>query len=72
MRENLALKRPRTDDFKIHPEALTSSEGTEIFMDRGYSSRLAPIGEKQTVHVERALETISWNRSGCANRRMST
>jgi len=49
MRENLALNGLVPDTFKIHPEALTSSEGTEVFMDRGYSSRLAPIGEKKTI-----------------------
>jgi FkbM family methyltransferase len=49
LRENLALNGVASDDFTIHPEALTSSEGTEAFMDRGYSSRLAPIGEQKNI-----------------------
>ena len=49
LRENLALNDLVADNFKIHPEALTSTEGTEIFMDRGYSSRLEPTGEKKNI-----------------------
>ncbi len=51
LRENLALNGLTEGDFTIHPEALTSSEGSEVFMDRGYSSRLAPVGEKQNVSL---------------------
>jgi FkbM family methyltransferase len=62
LRENLALNDLVVDDFKIHPEALTSTEGTEIFMDRGYSSRLEPTGEKKEIRLsarwKRFLESI--------------
>src|SRR4051812_3662934 len=62
LRENLTLNDLLADDFKIHPEALTSSEGTEVFMDRGYSSRLAPTGEKKHLSLsarwKRFLESI--------------
>ncbi len=46
LRENLRLNGLKVDDFVIHAEGLTSSVGSESFMDRGYSSRLASGGEK--------------------------
>ncbi len=49
--ENLALNGLTNSDFIIHPEGLTSSEGSEVFMDRGYSSRLAPVDEKQKLSL---------------------
>ena len=62
LRENLVLNGLTPSDFTIHPEALTSSEGSEVFMDRGYSSRLAPVGEKENVTLsarwKRFLEAI--------------
>jgi FkbM family methyltransferase len=49
--ENLALNDFPTGDFVIHPEGLTSSAGSQIFMDRGYSSRLAPSDEKPRLSL---------------------
>jgi FkbM family methyltransferase len=64
--ENLALNGLTNGDFTIHPEGLTSSEGSETFMDRGYSSRLAPVGEKPKVSLsarwKRFLESIGLRR----------
>ena len=40
LRENPALNGLPVDDFIVHSEGLTSSEGSETFMDRGYGSRL--------------------------------
>jgi len=64
--ENLALNGLTDGDFIIHPEGLTSSEGSESFMDRGYSSRLAPVGEKSKVSLsarwKRFLESIGLRR----------
>lgn len=64
--ENLALNGLTTNDFVIHPEGLTSSQGSESFMDRGYSSRLAPPGEKQKVSLstrwKRFLESVGLRR----------
>ena len=51
LRENLLLNGLTIDDFVIHPEGLTSSAGSETFMDRGYSSRLAAGGEKKKVSL---------------------
>ena len=51
LRENLLLNGLTIDDFVIHPEGLTSSAGSETFMDRGYSSRLAGGGEKKKVSL---------------------
>lgn len=47
LRENLALNSLTNADFVIHPEGLTSSEGSVNFMDRGYGSRI-PRDEKET------------------------
>ena len=44
--ENLALNDLPVADFVIHEEGLTSSTGSQSFMDRGYSSRLDPSGGK--------------------------
>jgi FkbM family methyltransferase len=41
LNENLVLNSLTRDDFMIHVEGLTSSAGSQYFMDRGYSSRLA-------------------------------
>ncbi|MGH8094057.1 MAG: FkbM family methyltransferase [Chthoniobacterales bacterium] len=62
LRENLLLNGLTIDDFVIHSEGLTSSEGSGSFMDRGYSSRLALAGEKKRVswsaRWKRFLESI--------------
>ncbi|MEO8439733.1 MAG: FkbM family methyltransferase [Spartobacteria bacterium] len=62
LRENLALNGLTNQEFVIHPEGLTSSEGSETFMDRGYGSRLAPIGAKQKLSLsarwKRLLESV--------------
>jgi FkbM family methyltransferase len=62
LRENLLLNGLPADDFVIHPEGLTSSAGSETFMDRGYSSRLAAGGEKHKVSLstrwKQLLESI--------------
>ena len=66
LRENLALNGLTDSDFKIHPEGLTSSEGSQAFLDRGYSSKLAPVGEKKNVSLSRRwkgfLESIGLRR----------
>ena len=66
LRENLALNGLPESDFTIHPEGLTSSEGSQIFMDRGYTSKLAPVGETQKVSLSRRwkglLESIGLRR----------
>jgi FkbM family methyltransferase len=49
--ENLALNGLTSSDFTIHPEGLTSSEGSEILMDRGYSSRLAAPGRAANLSL---------------------
>jgi FkbM family methyltransferase len=46
LRENLELNGLTIDDFIIHSQGLTSSAGRQIFLDRGYSSRLAAGGDK--------------------------
>jgi len=65
--ENLVLNGLTTDDFVIHPEGLTSSAGSQSFMDRGYSSRLASEGVTTTVSLSRRwkhfLETMGLRRS---------
>lgn len=67
LRENLFLNGLTESDFTIHPEGLTSSEGSQTFMDRGYSSRLAPVGEKQKITLSRRwksfLETVGLRRA---------
>jgi FkbM family methyltransferase len=66
LRENLLLNGLTSDDFVIHSEGLTSSEGSETFMDRGYSSRLASGGEKESLSLsarwKRFLESIGLRR----------
>jgi FkbM family methyltransferase len=62
LRETAALNGLSDDDFTVHSEGLTSSEGSEIFMDRGYGSRL-PRNEKDrrvslSTHWKRLLERI--------------
>lgn len=65
--ENLLLNGLTDNDFTIHPEGLTSSEGSQTFMDRGYSSRLAAVGENQKVKLSQRwkgfLESIGLRRS---------
>ena len=51
LNENLILNGLTRDDFVIHSEGLTSSAGSQTFMDRGYSSRLAPDGGKGTISL---------------------
>jgi FkbM family methyltransferase len=51
LNENLILNGLTRDDFVIHGEGLTSSDGSQTFMDRGYSSRLAPQGVRPTVSL---------------------
>jgi FkbM family methyltransferase len=46
LRENAALNALTNDDFIVHSEGLTSSEGSESFLDRGYGSRI-PRNEKE-------------------------
>ncbi|MBA2435784.1 MAG: FkbM family methyltransferase [Chthoniobacterales bacterium] len=66
LRENLLLNDLAETDFTIHPEGLNSSEGSQAFQDRGYSSKLAPAGEEQTVSLSRRwkafLESIGLRR----------
>jgi FkbM family methyltransferase len=40
LQENAALNGLPSDDFIVHFEGITSSEGSETFMDRGFGSRL--------------------------------
>ena len=65
--ENLTLNGLTNGDFTIHPEGLTSSEGSDTLMDRGYSSRLAGPGERQNLSLsarwKRLLESIGLRRS---------
>jgi FkbM family methyltransferase len=62
LNENLILNGLTRDDFVIHAEGLTSSAGSQTFMDRGYSSRLAPEGAKPGVSLsarwKRLLEAV--------------
>lgn len=64
--ENLVLNGLTDSEFTIHPEGLTSSEGSQTFMDRGYSSRLAPAGEKQKLSLSQRwkglLESVGLRR----------
>jgi FkbM family methyltransferase len=66
LRENMELNGLTIDNFTIHPEGLTSSAGSETFMDRGYSSRLAPVAEKRRTSLstrwKRFLEAIGLRR----------
>jgi len=62
LNENLILNGLTRDDFVIHAEGLTSSAGSQTFMDRGYSSRLAPEGAKPGISLsarwKRLLEAV--------------
>ncbi|HEY3663508.1 MAG TPA: FkbM family methyltransferase [Chthoniobacterales bacterium] len=64
--ENLLLNGLTDNDFTIHPEGLTSSEGSQAFLDRGYSSKLAPAGGNEMVSLSRRwkgfLEAIGLRR----------
>jgi FkbM family methyltransferase len=62
LHENATLNGLRSDDFIVHREGLTSSEGTETFLDRGYGSRI-PLSEKEkrislSTRWKRLLERI--------------
>jgi FkbM family methyltransferase len=57
LNENAALNGLTNDDFIVHPEGLTSSEGSESFMDRGYGSRI-PRSEKE----KRVSFSTRWKR----------
>ncbi|HEY1583279.1 MAG TPA: FkbM family methyltransferase [Chthoniobacterales bacterium] len=67
LRENLGLNGLTNSDFTIHAEGLTSSAGSETFMDRGYSSRLGRAGEARNESLsarwKRLLETIGLRRA---------
>ena len=67
LRENLALNGLTTNEFIIHSQGLTSTEGNETFLDRGYSSRLAADGGKIAISLSRRwkrfLEKIGLRRS---------
>ena len=66
LNENLLLNGLTSDDFVIHPEGLTSFAGSQTFMDRGYSSRLASDDVKKGVTLsarwKRFLEAIGLRR----------
>ena len=66
LRENMELNTLAPDEFIIHSEGLTSSAGCETFMDRGYSSRLAPVAEKRKASLstrwKRFLEAVGLRR----------
>jgi FkbM family methyltransferase len=66
LEENLTLNGLTKSEFIIHSEGLTSSQGNESFMDRGYSSRLAPPGERQKLSLsarwKRFLESVGLRR----------
>ena len=51
LNDNLVLNGLTRDGFVIHAEGLTSSAGSRTFMDRGYSSRLAPEGVQRAVSL---------------------
>jgi FkbM family methyltransferase len=62
LRENAALNGLTNGDFIVHPEGLTSSEGSKSFLDRGYGSRI-PRNEKErrislSTRWKRFLERI--------------
>ena len=67
LNENLILNGLTKDDFAIHGEGLTSSAGSQTFMDRGYSSRLAPDGVTSNVSLsarwKHFLEAVGLRRS---------
>ena len=61
LQENLTLNGLTSGAFTIHREGLTSSVGSETFVDRGYSSRLAQAGGAPlslSARWKRWLETI--------------
>jgi FkbM family methyltransferase len=49
--DNLCLNGLAESDFAIHSEGLTSAEGEETFLDRGYSSRLKGSNGQERVHL---------------------
>ena len=66
LNENLVLNGLTRDDFVIHSEGLTSSAGSQTFLDRGYSSRLASEGVKASVSLsarwKHSLEAVGLRR----------
>jgi FkbM family methyltransferase len=66
LNEILVLNGLTESEVVIHPEGLTSSEGSETFLDRGYSSRLEPVGERANLSLslrwKRFLESIGLRR----------
>ena len=62
LQENLRLNGLTSEDCIIHSEGLTSAAGSETFVDRGYSSRLAPVAAKKSVSLsarwKRFLESV--------------
>ena len=53
--ENLRLNDFAERDFTIHPEGLTSAEGVQPFLDRGYSSRL---GEPERTRLSARWKSL--------------
>lgn len=51
LRENLALNGLTMNDFIIHPEGFTSSDGSATLLDRGYSSRLQTAEKEQKASL---------------------
>ena len=62
LHENLILNGLTSEDCIIHPEGLTSAAGSGTFVDRGYSSRLAPEAARRSVSLsarwKRFLESV--------------
>ncbi|MEO7165826.1 MAG: FkbM family methyltransferase [Chthoniobacterales bacterium] len=61
LQENLSLNGLTSSGFTIHHEGLNAAAGSETFVDRGYSSRLAQAGAPPlslSARWKRLLETI--------------
>jgi FkbM family methyltransferase len=64
--ENAALNGFSPNEFTIHPEGLTSSEGSQSFVDRGYSSRIGRMSEPRrslSTRWKKLLEKLGLRRS---------
>ncbi len=64
--ENLLLNGLSPNEFTIHSEGLTSSTGSESFVDRGYSSRIGQVIESRrslSTRWKALLEKIGLRRS---------
>ncbi len=57
--ENAALNGLPSDDFIVHSEGLTSSEGSETFMDRGFGSRLPRERKGSSSLPQHSLEAVT-------------